>query len=325
MLGAWLALASGITFGLNTAAIRRGVLNGDVREAITITVGMGVPLFFLACALFGGLSALARMELPAMAWMALAGLVHFVGGRFSDYRATQAIGAALSTPIQQCSVAVSLTLAVVVLGEAFNTLKLLGLLLMLAGPVALVSRQKRHRAMAQGKLFTPQLGAGLFWGALCALCYGTSPILIANGLGAERTISEALAGAFISNSAAAVVMLGVVLASGGLAWLRHFDRPSARYFGVSGVLVAVSQMLLYAALAVAPVSVVVPLQRLSVMFRVIFSSLFNREAEILDSMVLLGISLSMIGALAITIDPDILRQVLPVSEVVDGILTPWGE
>ena len=310
MLGAMLSLTSGICFGLNIAAIRRGVLRADVREAMTITVLVGVPAFALAGLLLGGLPALRAMPLESLCWMASAGVVHFVVGRYSDYRATQALGAALSTPVQQCSVAVSLLLAVVLFGETLTAQKLVGLGLMLAGPLALVSRRRSGAAAVAGKVFHPAYGPGLFWGTACALCYGSSPLLISMGLAAGRNTATAVAGGFVSNSAAALVVAGMVLASGGLRWLRGFDREARRWFFLSGGLVAISQILLYSALALAPVAVVVPLQRLSVMFRVIFSGLFNRDAEIFDRRVIVGLIVSLLGALAISTDTALLREIL---------------
>ena len=111
MFGAMLALASAAFFGLNNAATRRGVLKGSVLQGMAITVPLGVPFFFL-CALFmGGFGAIAGWGAATWIWMILAGIVHFVIGRYGNYKATQALGATLSTPVQQLSILVSLVLA----------------------------------------------------------------------------------------------------------------------------------------------------------------------------------------------------------------------
>ena len=75
MLGALLALASAATFGLNSAALRRGVLTGGVLQAMAITVPLGVPLFLLANVLAGSVDSLVQFSLPSWAWFALAGVV----------------------------------------------------------------------------------------------------------------------------------------------------------------------------------------------------------------------------------------------------------
>jgi uncharacterized membrane protein len=325
MLGALLALASGACFGLNIAALRRGVLSASVLQAMTITVLFGVPVFVAAAFAFGAWPALAAMQGPALGWMAAAGVVHFIGGRYSDYRATQALGVALSTPVQQTTVAVSLALAVVFLNEQVTGLKLIGLLLMLSGPVALSLRRRQAEAAAATKAFRPSFGPGIFWAAVSALCYGTSPLLITLGLGAERTVANAVAGGLVSYVAAAAVVVAMVAALGGLRFLRGFDRQAGRWFLVSGFFVSVSQLLLYMALALAPVSVIVPLQRLSVVFRVIFSGLLNRNAEILDRYVLLAILMSVLGAMCISLDTGFLRGALPWPEAAaELLLQPLG-
>lgn len=305
-----LALASGACFGLNIAAIRRGVLSATVLQAMTTTVLLGVPYFVIAAFVFGGYEALAGMSLPGHLWMVLAGLVHFIGGRYSDYRATQSLGAALSTPVQQFSVAVSLGLAVQFLGEEFTALKLLGLTLMLSGPAVLVARRRQGIEMARTKRFQPRYGEGMFWAAMCAICYGTSPLLITLGLGTERTIGAGVAGALISYLAAGLVVV-LFLALGRLrGGLFAFDAAASRWFFLSAMLVATSQMLLYMALALAPISVIVPLQRLSVMFRVVFSGLINRDAEIFDRFIIVAIAISVVGALFISVDPNVLERLI---------------
>ena len=117
MLGALLALASAAFFGLNNAAIRRGVVKGSVLQAMAITVPFGVPMFLVFAAFMGGFEAIAGWGVAPWVWMTLAGVVHFVIGRYGNYKATQLLGATLSTPIQQVSILVSLVLAFSFLGE----------------------------------------------------------------------------------------------------------------------------------------------------------------------------------------------------------------
>ena len=324
MLGALLALASGAFFGLNIAALRRGVLSASVLQAMTITVFFGVPFFAGAALLFGAYPALSAMSAPSVGWMVAAGVVHFIGGRYSDYRATQALGVALSTPVQQFTVAVSLALAVGLLGEEMTGMKLVGLVLMLAGPATLALRRRHAEAAAASKVFRPDFLRGSFWAAMCALCYGTSPLLITLGLGVDRTIANAVAGGLIAYLAAAVVMVVVVAALGGPRFLRSFDAKASRWFLLSGLFVSVSQLLFYMALALAPISVIIPLQRLTVVFRVLFSALLNHNAEILDRFVLLSIVVSVLGAMCISLDTELLRSALPWGETLERmLLTPW--
>jgi len=84
--------------------------------------------------------------------------------------------------------------------------------------------------------------------------------------------------------------------------------------------VALSQLFRYMALVVAPVSVVVPIQRLSVIFRLIFNAILNRKNERLDPMVILGILLSVIGAAALGVETEIALEWLGLGPQVTDLL-----
>ena len=118
MLGALLAVLSAATFALNNASVRRGVLTGTVGQAMAITVPLGVPLFFLAALVTGHLGAVTEFSPKALIALALAGILHFVWGRYCNYRATRAIGANLVAPIQQVHLIISLSLAIWLLGNS---------------------------------------------------------------------------------------------------------------------------------------------------------------------------------------------------------------
>jgi uncharacterized membrane protein len=80
------------------------------------------------------------------------------------------------------------------------------------------------------------------------------------------------------------------------------DGGSGKWFAISTVLVAFSQLFRYLALAVAPISVVVPVQRLSVVFRLIFNGMINRDHEVMDVWVILSILLAFVGVVALSVN-----------------------
>ncbi len=315
MFGALLALASAATFGLNNAALRRGVLTGGVLQAMAITVPLGVPLFLLACIAFGGLDSLAGFSQPALLWLALAGAVHFVIGRYGNYRATQALGATLSGPLHQLSIPIAVTLALVFLDEVLTPLRMLGFVLVMIGPLVAAHRPKKTK-------FEPRLGEGYLWGTVSAVGYGCSPLFIVYGLGANATLVDSLAAGLVSYSAAAIIVIAAVVIAGGFAYMQTLERKARNWFALSGAFVFVSQMLRYMALAVAPVTIVVPIQRLSVVFRVIFSWMINRDHEVITAKVLVSIAISVLGAFALTLSTDIVVSLFP-AEWADLLSIEW--
>jgi len=314
MLGALLALSSAAFFGLNSAATRRGVLTATVIQGMAITVTLGLPLFLVLSLFMGGYQAMASMSLPSWMWMAAAGLVHFVIGRYGNYRATQSLGATLSTPVQQFSILISLVLALVFLNEEMTGLKLIGLGLVLIGPAFVLGRRKANARQAKHKVFEPRYAEGFFWGMVCAVGYGVSPLFISLGLGSDGTMADSVAGVTISYGVATVAVLIMVMFAGGRVYMSTINKEATVWFLVSTLSVALSQMFRYMALAVAPVSVVVPIQRLSVVFRLFFGMVINRDSEILDHVVILGIFLSVIGAVALSLDTAIAKSLITLPE-----------
>jgi uncharacterized membrane protein len=86
---------------------------------------------------------------------------------------------------------------------------------------------------------------------------------------------------------------------------------AAKWFVVSGLFVCGAQMLRYMALAVAPVSVVTPIQRLSVVFRFYVAKIFNPHHEVFGGRVIIATIVSLIGALALSVSTDLVQSVLP--------------
>jgi drug/metabolite transporter (DMT)-like permease len=95
VLGVLLAALSAATFAFNNASARRGVLTGSVAQALAITVPIGVPIFLIAALATGQLGRAADFPAPAVGVLALAGVLHFVVGRYGNFRSAQAIGANL--------------------------------------------------------------------------------------------------------------------------------------------------------------------------------------------------------------------------------------
>ena len=244
----------------------------------------------------------------AWGWMALAGVVHFVLGRYGNYRATQALGATLSTPVQQISILVAIALAVMFLDETLTVLNCIGIALVLIGPAIMMTRRKKITVTAKNKGFEPQYLPGMFWGLVCAFGYGASPLLIVLALGENGSIADSIAGILVSYTAATLVVVAMVFARGGLSYVTGQGHTSMGWFTLSAVFVAASQLFRYMALALAPVSVVVPIQRLSVIFRIAFNAAINRDYEVLDVWVIASVVLAVLGAVFLTVDSELVAQ-----------------
>ncbi|MFN3891247.1 MAG: DMT family transporter [Beijerinckiaceae bacterium] len=300
MLGAFLALCSAATFALNNAFARRGVLTGSVFQAMSISVPIGVPMFLLGAVVTGSVGYFIQFSAKAWFFFALAGVLHFAWGRYCNYRAVKAIGSNLAGPLQESSVLIALFLAVVLLGESLNGLKILGILLVLCGPLLVVEVGKKKKEPAKKLSFTPLYAEGYLFAGLSALGYGCSPILIRSAV-EDSGAGASLAGGTISYLAASIVVFLAIGITGNVRNVRSVDPQNAKWFLFAGLLVGVSQMLRYLALSVAPVTVVSPIQRLSLIFRMLFGWLMNREHEVFSWRLVAGTAISLVGAILLSL------------------------
>jgi uncharacterized membrane protein len=319
-LGGFLALLAAATFALNNAFARRGVLSGTVLQAMAISVPLGIPLFLLAARATGSTSLILDFSANAWTLLSLAGIVHFVLGRYCNYRAVKAMGANLAGPLMEASVLFALVLAVLLLDEHLTLIKVLGILLILSGPALSVARRRGKNVVKRDLAFTPVYLEGTVFALLAASAYGTSPILVRFAL-QKSTWQASIAGGLVSYLAATAVTVVFIVAMGQTKHVRNISTDTIRWFCWAGVFVGLSQMLRYMALALAPVSVVSPIQRLSLIFRLIFGQMLNRRYEVFDSRMVMGTIVSILGALLLSISIDNVRELLPIPDALAPLFT----
>ena len=323
MLGVFLAALSAATFAFNNASARRGVLTGSVAQALAITVPIGVPIFFLVVLATGHLGSLADLPAEAIGLLALAGVLHFVVGRYGNFRAAQAIGVNLAAPVIQLSLAVTLVLAIVVLKETLTPLRMLGIVLLALGPMLMGNAEVASTTATPSKLpkFVPRYAEGYAFALLAALVYGVTPFLVRLGvIGGD--LGSGIVGGLISYAAATVAVALLLLWPGQLRHALAIKPESLKWFTFSGISVCIAQMLIYMAYAIAPISVVVPILQLHHVLRVVFARMLNPHHEIFGSRMILGTALSLIGAVALSLDTELVLSVIPLPDAV-AALARW--
>jgi len=332
VLGGFLALLSAATFAFETATARRGVLTATVAQALSITVPLGVPIFFVVAAAFGALGTVLGFSTEAIVYLALAGVLHFVWGRYCNYRASKAMGANLVAPVQQCNMLVTLGLAIWILGEHLTPLRVLGIGLVVLGPALTYDRKRGKTSEAKAsdtkptdtiagapietetrKLFQPNYAEGYLFALLSSTGYGISPVLVRLAL-ENKGLESSLGGGLISYTAATLAFALILLLPGQWSHVRALDRGAAKWFAISGVCVCFAQMLRYMALVLAPVSVVTPIQRLSLVFRLYFSRIINPEHEVFGGRIVLATIVSLAGALALSASTELVQSVVPLPD-----------
>jgi drug/metabolite transporter (DMT)-like permease len=302
VLGGILALLSAASFAITNASVRRGVLSGSAVQATTLSIPVGVPLFLAALSLSGTLDVFGRLPRASVIAFGITGISHFVVGRYANYRAIGAIGTNLAGPVMQLNLVVSLTLAILFLGETLTPLRILGILLVFAGP-AVVTRASARAARPAN--FTPRMAEGYLFAGLAALCYGATPVML-RFAGGGRGLEAVLAGGVISSATASVAVLVLLLLPGHWREIRAVNAKAARWFLFSAVMVYVSQIFYYMAIALVPVTVVAPISALSNIMRIHVSRWLNPQHEVFGTEIVLATAVSFLGVLVLTASVDTL-------------------
>ena len=246
---------------------------------MAVSVPLGIVCFLPLALLTGELFRLPQFPQAAVAWMAGLGVLHFVIGRYCNFRANSVAGVNLTAPVVQLQVVVTMVLAVIVLHEPCTALQMIGGVLILAGSLITQRAPARTagREVSEARQFRcsrRKYLAGYVFASLAALAYGTTPIMARFAL--EHTgPATGILGGLISYIAATAVASLALLSAQVRRNIFALGRDNARWFAMSGVLVAAAQGFFFAAVAVAPVMLVMPLLQLSLAFRMLFSTWLN--------------------------------------------------
>ena len=321
LLGAVLAVLSAATFALTNATGRRGVITGTPAQGMVISMPVGLACFLAIAMLTGALPIINGLSLSSVASLSAAGVLHFVVGRYSNFRASQAAGVNLTAPVMQLNAVVTLVLAVVFLREPCTMLQVAGAILMVAGSLV---TQRASQPVAAGNphdvpVFKPHVAVGVFFASIAALMYGISPIIVRQALLDAGPLGGVAGGSIAYAAATVAVTLGLLIPS-----LRNnvtkVSGENARWFMYSGIFVAAAQGFLYSALAVAPIMVVVPLLQLSLVFRFVFAYLLNPHHEVFGFLVVFGSVVSIAGACTVSIDTNLILHALAIPETLSSYL-----
>ncbi|HEU0074504.1 MAG TPA: DMT family transporter [Dehalococcoidia bacterium] len=314
MLGALIAVLSALSFSLSDVSVRRGVARIPASLGAFVTILLGVPLFAFAALVTGQLLRAGDLSGSGYLLLAAAGIVHYVAGRFFNYSAIGAIGAARSSPIQSLTLPYSVLVAYFTLDEGVTTGMAIGMGLILLGPAIIVERRSAPVQVLAPELaietppseepsaeehFELRQAEGYLFAFAGAICYGSSPVLIRAAL--EDASGLSILGGFVSYIAAAALLLATLLVPGRRYFAAAFSVPVFRAFAPAGFFVFMAQMLRFIALSLASVAVVATLLRFAGLFTLMLSWWFNRSLERITWRVVAGVVMSLAGAVLLVL------------------------
>ncbi|PCR89282.1 DMT family transporter [Natrinema ejinorense] len=295
LLGVLLATVAAVGFAGQFLCIRLGTDEGTVADAVLVVllchVILVVPAAFVLhappyAALFTPLSAIS---------FAAAGIAGMLVARVLMFTSIEALGASLTSPVIASNALFATVFAVVILEERLTAGHFAGIVLIVAG-IAVVSWETAATTSPDQSL--RETGAMLVLPLAAAVCIGIEPIFVSIGL-AEGT--PILPGLGVMATTATIGFVGYLGWTGSLA-TGPVRSSSTAWYVAGGVSTTVAFLAYFAALAVAPVVLVMPLLQLTPLLVVVLSVLFlPRQLERVTWRVTAAALVVVVGATLVSV------------------------
>ena len=277
------ALFAGLTSILAKCGIRK--TDSDVATALRTVV---VALFsWIMVAVVGSFSTITSISRTSLLFLVLSGLA--TGASWICYFKALSMGDVNKVvPIDKSSTVLTVLLAILLFGETNNlAVKLTGTALLGAG-VLLMIEKKQSAAGSTSRAYLPYAVGAAVFAALTS-------ILAKIGIsGVESNLGTA-----IRTVVVLIMAWCIVFMKGKQTQVRSVDRRELLFIALSGVATGASWLCYYYAIQTGVVSVVVPIDKLSILVsiafsRVVFGERLTRRAAI-------GLALMVAGTLAMTL------------------------
>lgn len=277
------ALFAGITSILAKCGIRH--TDSDVATAVRTIV---VLLFaWLMAALVGSIPTIASISAHSMLFLALSGLA--TGASWICYFKALSLGDVNKVvPIDKCSAVLTILLAIVLFGETDAlAVKLIGSAGILIGTFLMIERKKQDHAV-EGRSW-------IWYAAGSAIFAALTSILAKVGIeGVESNLATAIRTCYVLAMAWIVVAL-----KGKLGAVRHIEKSELGFICASGLATGASWLCYYYAIQTGIVSIVVPIDKLSIVVAMAFSAAVFHETYTKRS--LTGLALIVASTIAMAV------------------------
>ena len=287
----WVLFAFGSAFfaGLTSILAKCGIRRTDADVATAIRTGVVLLFSWLMVLIVGSAGTIGTLTPKTWVFLLLSGLA--TGASWLCYfKALQQGDVNKVVPIDKFSTVLTILLALVFLGERITWLKGAAIVLIAVGTYWM--NQKKKTAGEQKTDGGPPKGRGwLLYALLSAVFASLTAILGKIGIeGVESNLGTA-----IRTGVVLVMAWVVVFAAGKQPALRQIPRRELGFILLSGLATGASWLCYYKALQDGPASVVVPIDKLSILVSVGFSFLVFRER--LSRRAAVGLGLIVAGTL----------------------------
>lgn len=283
MLWVVAAILSAVFAGLTSILAKCGIKRTDSDLATALRTVVVLIFSWIMVFVVGSQETITRIEPTSLLFLVLSGLA--TGASWICYFKALSMGDINKVvPIDKSSTVLTVLLAIVCFGETSNLVAKLIATAILGAGIFLMVEKKQSEQHTKGS-------GWVIYAVLAAVFAALTSILAKLGIsGVESNLGTAIR--------TAVVLLlawGIVLARGKHRGLKTLDRRELLFILLSGIATGGSWLCYYYAIAQGLVSVVVPIDKLSVVVTVAFSYLVFKEK--LSKKAFLGLCLMVVGTL----------------------------
>lgn len=262
------AFLSAFFAGVTAILAKIGIRDVDSNLATALRTVVVVCFAWAMVFVAGSQDTLGGLEAKTLVFLVLSGLA--TGASWLCYfRALQTGDVNKVVPVDKSSTVLTMLLAFVFLGEGLSSLKILAMLLIAAGTYMMIERKEVSAAAAApgGK------GGWFVYALLSALFASLTAILGKVGIeGVESNLGVA-----IRTVVVVVMAWGIVLLQGKPGGIARIRRRSWAFLVFSGFATGLSWLFYYRALQEGLASVVVPIDKLSILVTIAFGHIVFRE------------------------------------------------
>ena len=277
------AILSAVFAGLTSILAKCGIKKTDSDLATAIRTIVVLIFSWIMVLVVGSQHTITEIEPKAFIFLILSGLA--TGASWICYFKALSVGDINKVvPIDKSSTVLTVLLAIICFGETSNlVMKLIATAILAVGIFLMVEKKKREEKQ-ENKMW-------MLYAVLAAVFAALTSILAKMGIsGVESNLGTA-----IRTGVVLIMAWVIVFARGKQTQLKNIDKKELLFIGLSGIATGASWLCYYYAIQNGEVSVVVPIDKLSIIVTVIFSYFVFKEK--LSKKAFAGLCLMVAGTL----------------------------
>lgn len=293
------AFGSAVFAGLTAILSKQGIRNLDSNVATALRTIIVLIFSWLMVFIMGSQKGMSDISSRTLLFLILSGLA--TGGSWLCYfKALQLGDVNKVTPIDKSSTILTMVLAFVFLGETITFLKFIAMVLIGIGTYWMIEKKESKsktktitKSITKKKTIVDQSNTHLWIVYAFGAAIFASLTSILGKVGIEGIDSSL--GTAIRTIVVLFMSWIVVFVTKKQSSVKHIDPKSAIFLTLSGFATGGSWLLYYRALQEGPASVVVPIDKLSILVTISFSFVFLKEK--LSQKAILGLALIVTGTM----------------------------